>query len=285
MEQREMFVTSEPKLGEDFCVVVSVKHHEKGLIRRMFVSEHKMKEVYDWVGSLSMYPMYFDLCDYQKDSLSICWHNRQLSVHFKYVWKRCAKWTGNIRWQCRSVRQCIRCWWRWNGTFFSDFQIPKPAKENIEKECNCNFASLVQKYINEFQKKVGETVNVLCHRHSNRFWKVLLRQGVDFSKIDTKIIWAGEPGADGGGLYREFLLYAITNLENSNLLFGKSPNCLFTGYADAILKNTYRVLGQISALGILFINHGPECLHNALVNKLFGISDTFELEDLHSFDG
>ena len=126
---------------------------------------------------------------------------------------------------------------------------------------------------------------MLCHRHSNRFWKVLLRQGIDFSKIDTKIIWAGELGADGGGLYREFLLYGITNLENSNLLFGKSPNCFFTGYADAILKNTYRVLGQISALGILFINHGPECLHNALVNKLFGISDTFELEDLHSFNG
>ena len=144
---------------------------------------------------------------------------------------------------------------------------------------------MVQKYINDFQKNVGETVNVLCHRHPNRFWKMLLRQGVNFSKIDTKIIWAGEPGADGGGLYREFLLYAITNLENSNLLFGKPPNCFFTGYADAILKNIYRALGQISALGILFINHGPECLHNALVNKLFGISDTFELEDLHSFDG
>ena len=61
-----MLVTSEPELGEDFCVFVSVRHPEKGLIRRMFVSEHKMKEVYDWVGSLSIYPMYFDLCDYQK---------------------------------------------------------------------------------------------------------------------------------------------------------------------------------------------------------------------------
>ena len=39
-------------------------------------------------------------------------------------------------------------------------------------------------------------MNVLCHRHSNRFWKVLLRQGVDFSKIDTKVIWAGEHGGD-----------------------------------------------------------------------------------------
>ena len=44
--------------------------------------------------------------------------------------------------------------------FFSDFQIPKPAKENLEKECNCNFATLVQKYINEFQKK--------CRRNSER---------------------------------------------------------------------------------------------------------------------
>ena len=82
---------------------------------------------------------------------------------------------------------------------FSDFQIPKPAKENLEKECNCNFATLVQKYINEFQKNAGETVNVLFHRHPKGFWKVLQRQGIDFSKIDTKIIWAGESGADGGG--------------------------------------------------------------------------------------
>ena len=49
MEQREMLVRSELETGEDFCVVVSVQHPEKGLIRRMFVSEHKMKGVYDWV--------------------------------------------------------------------------------------------------------------------------------------------------------------------------------------------------------------------------------------------
>ena len=72
-------------------------------------------------------------------------------------------------------------------------------------------------------------MNVLCYRRPNRFWKVLLRQGVDFSKIDTKIILAGEPGGDGGELYREFLLCAITNLENSNLLFVKLPNCFFYG--------------------------------------------------------
>ena len=30
-------MTSEPELGEDFCVVVSVRHPEKGLIRRMYM--------------------------------------------------------------------------------------------------------------------------------------------------------------------------------------------------------------------------------------------------------
>ena len=40
MEQKKMLVTLEPELGEDFWVDVSVRHPEKGLIRRMFVSEH-----------------------------------------------------------------------------------------------------------------------------------------------------------------------------------------------------------------------------------------------------
>ena len=31
----------------------------------------------------------------------------------------------------------------------------------------------------------------------------------DFSRNDTSVIWAGEAGADGGGLYREFLLYCM----------------------------------------------------------------------------
>ena len=218
-----------------------------------------------------MYPMYFDLCNYQKrvyqypDAIGSCRYILNMSERDApnelVISDDNVDMSGNAFDVGDSETDC----------FFSDFQIPKPAKEKLEKEYNCNFASLVQKYVNKFQKNVGETVNVLCHCHPNRFWKVLQRQGVDLSKIDTKTIWAGEPGADGGGLYPEFLLYAIANLENSNLLLRKPPNCFFTGSADAILKNTYRALGQISAFGILFINHGPECLHNSLINKLFGI--------------
>ena len=80
-----MFVTSEPDLGEDFCVVVSIRHLKKGLIRRMFVSERKIKEVYDWIGPLAMYPMYFDLFDYQKgfyryaDTIGSCWYILNMS--------------------------------------------------------------------------------------------------------------------------------------------------------------------------------------------------------------
>ena len=80
-----MFVTSEPDLGEDFCVVVSIRHLKKGLIRRMFVSERKIKELYDWIGPLAMYPMYFDLFDYQKgfyryaDTIGSCWYILNMS--------------------------------------------------------------------------------------------------------------------------------------------------------------------------------------------------------------
>ena len=85
MEQKKMLVTSEPELGEDFCVDVSVWHPEKSLIRRIFVSEHKMKEVYDWVRSLSMYPMYFNVWDYQRrvyqyaDTIGSCRHILNMS--------------------------------------------------------------------------------------------------------------------------------------------------------------------------------------------------------------
>ena len=52
------------------------------------------------------------------------------------------------------------------------------------------------------------------------------------------------------------------------LVIWEAPKLFFMGYADAVLKNTYRALGQNSVRGILFINHGPQCLHKALVNNL-----------------
>ena len=73
---------------------------------------------------------------------------------------------------------------------------------------------------------------------------------------------------------------------NQQLVIWETPKFFFSNeHTSAILKNACRALGQISDIGILFINHGPECLYEPLVNKLFGDSDTFELEDLHSFNG
>ena len=71
---------------------------------------------------------------------------------------------------------------------------------------------------------------------------------------------------------------------NQQLVIWETPKFFFSNeHTSAILKNACRALGQISDLGILFINHGPE--YEPLVKKLFGVSDTFELEDLHSFNG
>ena len=126
-------------------------------------------------------------------------------------------------------------------------------------------------------------MNILCHCHPDRFWKVLLRQGVDFLKIDKK--WYGlvnPEQTEEDCIESSFCM--LLQIQKTATCYLGSPQ-IFTGYADEILKYTYRALGQILVLDIFSIDNDPECLHNALVNKLFGISDTFELEDLHSFDG
>ena len=63
---------------------------------------------------------------------------------------------------------------------------------------------LLRIFLQAYQSKLNNVVKVLCHRSPNRFWSVLFRQSVNFATVNTTIIWAGEPGQDGGGLYREF---------------------------------------------------------------------------------
>ena len=63
---------------------------------------------------------------------------------------------------------------------------------------------LLRILLQAYQSKLNNVVKVLCHRSPNRFWSVLFRQSVNFATVNTTIIWVGEPGQDGGGLYREF---------------------------------------------------------------------------------
>ena len=68
MEQRKSRLIPEPGLLEDH-VVVSVRHTTRGIVRRLFLAEHTMNVVYDWIGSLQELPMYFDLINFKGDIL------------------------------------------------------------------------------------------------------------------------------------------------------------------------------------------------------------------------
>ena len=68
MEQRKSRLIPEPDLPEDH-VVVSVRHTTRGIVRRLFLVEHTMNVVYDWIGSLQELPMYFNLIIFKGDIL------------------------------------------------------------------------------------------------------------------------------------------------------------------------------------------------------------------------
>lgn len=56
-------VPDEPKGGS--MVLTQVRHVTLGVIKRNFNSNEKMLSVYDWVGSLSLLPPYFELSDFR----------------------------------------------------------------------------------------------------------------------------------------------------------------------------------------------------------------------------
>ena len=70
MEQRKSRLIPEPDLVEDH-VVVSVRHTTRGIVRRLFLAEHTMNVVYDWIGSLQELPMYFNLINFKGEILKL----------------------------------------------------------------------------------------------------------------------------------------------------------------------------------------------------------------------
>ena len=72
----------------------------------------------------------------------------------------------------------------------------------------------------------------------------------------------GEAGADGGGLYQEFLLFAMENfVKLSTHLFGASRYAFFSPFSAHISAEKYILLGQICARSILHIRRRTSCLH------------------------
>ena len=98
----------------------------------------------------------------------------------------------------------------------------------------------------------------------------MFRQNIDLSTNEIKVIWAREAGEDGGGLFREFLLFAMENFVNLlTHLFGANRSAFFSSFPAHISAKRYILSGQICARSILYIGTGPSCLHPLLVKAIF----------------
>ena len=78
----------------------------------------------------------------------------------------------------------------------------------------------------------------------------------------------------------------MVHIESLNLLIqGVSFSLFFTNYQEGIIKKWFFMLGQIIALPIIYITHGPKCFHELFVGHLFGIQDGGKCSDYSNFNG
>ena len=78
----------------------------------------------------------------------------------------------------------------------------------------------------------------------------------------------------------------MVHIEGLNLLIqGVSFSLFFMNYQEGIIKKWFFMLGQIIALPIIYITHGPECFHELFVDHLFGIQDGGKCSDYSNFNG
>ena len=63
-------------------------------------------------------------------------------------------------------------------------------------------------------------------------------------------------------------------------VFGSSKSLSLTANAEAVLADKYYKLGQITALSILTIGRGPECLHSAVVQAMFQVKQPEVIENI-----
>lgn len=61
-------VLEEPGIDEP-QVLVRVRHTDLGMVKRAFKPYQAMAAVYDWIGSLQLFPVYFSLCTAPGDVL------------------------------------------------------------------------------------------------------------------------------------------------------------------------------------------------------------------------
>ena len=298
MEQRKSRLITVPDLLEDH-VVVSVRHTTRGIVRRLFLAEHTMNVVYDWIGSLQELPMYFNL-DFKGDilkpfesvgdvksflNMAECDNPPSLeedeeitmsgfSASESILVKDSAYDIGNEETQ-RFLTQLMN----------QELDRPSDSPVLSSLKCSCDTESMIKTYVKNLEERCTAAACILCHRDTVKFWDLVFRQNIDLSTNEIKVIWAGEAGADGGGLYREFLLFAVENFVNlSTQLFGASRYAFFSSFPAHISAKRYIPLGQICARSILHIGRGPSCLNPILVKAIFEHSLDVPIH-LNQFEG
>ena len=121
------------------------------------------------------------------------------------------------------------------------------SSDNESNPCNCELREIIVNSCKTFQEPEKSSGSILVHRNPSKFWEVLFRQNINFSESDISIIWAGEQGADGGGLYRKILLHSMENFPFlTDLVFERSQLLLFTAIPEAVMHKKYHTLGQLS---------------------------------------
>ena len=299
---RQYRIPSEPQLSEEH-VVISVRHISAGTIRRIFPSAAKVNSIYDWVGSVALFPMFFQLmCPPVNAPIS-----PSDSVKF---YSSCVLNMSETDGPIPLEEECEVAWFGFKAKAESDvfayaddeaelfLKKMEADKVNATKrhvvedvmedvKCCCNLREKISS-IESILGKSEEGPTIIVHRRPETFWTVLLRQDIDLLK-SKRVIWAGEPCADDGGPYREFLLVAMESLPSLNAhFFGTDNSLFFTGSPQNVISNDYYFLGQLCAVSIVQIGRGPNCFNPALVKFLFtGVLDieVTDIDDGQLYEG
>ena len=238
--------------------MVSVRHPTLGILQRSFTQQATVSALYDWVGLLNDYPIYFKLVHLSKElkptERLASYRNSVLNV------SECIE---PVRFEKEEDVTCAG--YKYNDCFsFGDEEFERvliannddeaPSQSFHNSKCNCNFKELLSLAENDLPL-FSDGGCFICHRRPESFWVLLFKQNFDFRR-HTRAIWAGEPSDDDGGPHREFLLFAMQIPALHKLFFGNENRLLFMSAMESVVEKHYRIIDQLSALAILHLRRG-----------------------------
>ena len=153
------------------------------------------------------------------------------------------------------------------------------SSESVEnQECSSDIKDRTVTLYEQYESNLRKQKSMLCYRNTSQFWELVFRQKIDFPTCDVSVIWAWEPGVDGGELLRDFLLFAMENFPIDTHFLGTGNKLFFTALSTAIISNEYYIRGQLCALAILHTGRGPVCFRLCLVEAVFTGRSSFPQE-------